>query len=107
LFSGDGGLLMNVQELETAVREDVPLTVVALNNGAYAAEARKLLVHGKPPDLGLFGDPNIEAIATGFGAHALTVRSDSDFKRAADLILRRRGVALIDVKLGDYEQHRA
>lgn len=36
--SGDGGFLFNSQELETALREDIPLVTVVLNNGCWGAE---------------------------------------------------------------------
>jgi thiamine pyrophosphate-dependent acetolactate synthase large subunit-like protein len=56
LFVGDGGLMMSLQELETAVRERIPLIVVVLDNCAYQAEVRVMDSIGKPPTLGQFDE---------------------------------------------------
>lgn len=77
LGTGDGGFLMSVQELETAVRLCLPLVVVVYNDAAYSAEVHHF---GHEHDLGAvtFPDTDIAAIARGFGAEAITVRCIED-----------------------------
>ena len=77
LGTGDGGFLMALQELETAVRLKLPLVVVVYNDAAYSAE-----VHHFGPEHDMttvtFPDTDIAAIARGFGAEGITVRSTDD-----------------------------
>jgi acetolactate synthase-1/2/3 large subunit len=107
LFAGDGGFSMSAQELETAVRERIPLTIVVLNDGAYAPEARFLQARHKPPDLAVFRDVDFAAVARGWGAEGVTLRSLDDLGGIQDRIRARQGTLLIDAKLHEDEAHRA
>jgi thiamine pyrophosphate-dependent acetolactate synthase large subunit-like protein len=77
LASGDGGFLMSVAELETAVRLGMPLLCVIYNDAMYGAEVHHF---GAEADLGTvtFPDTDIAALATGFGADGLTIRRTTD-----------------------------
>jgi acetolactate synthase I/II/III large subunit len=77
LASGDGGFLMSVAELETAVRLGIPLLCVIYNDAMYGAEVHHF---GPEADLGTvtFPDTDIAALATGFGTDGLTVRRATD-----------------------------
>jgi thiamine pyrophosphate-dependent acetolactate synthase large subunit-like protein len=106
-FVGDGGLLMNIGELETAVREQIPLTIVVLNDGAYAAEALIMANNDMPEDLAVFRDVDFAAVARGFGARALTVRTLDDLADVAEEVSKRDGPLVIDVKIMQSDRHRA
>lgn len=67
LIEGDGSLLMNVQELETAHRHGIHLLVVAMNDGAYGAEVHKLSAKGGDGTTAIFGRPDLAAVARAFG----------------------------------------
>ena len=86
LAAGDGGFLMSIAELETAVRLGIPLLCVIYNDAAYGAE-----VHHFGPDADLdtvtFPDTDIAALATGFGAHGLTVRHVDDLRGITDWLV--------------------
>ncbi|GAA1859586.1 thiamine pyrophosphate-binding protein [Asanoa iriomotensis] len=77
LASGDGGFLMSIAELETAVRLGLPLLCLIYNDAAYGAEVHHF---GPYADLStvVFPDTDIAALAKGFGAEGLTVRRASD-----------------------------
>lgn len=77
LGTGDGGFLMAIQELETAVRQEIPLVVIVYNDAAYAAEVHHF---GSDKDHGAvtFPETDIAAIARGFGAAGITVRDIAD-----------------------------
>jgi thiamine pyrophosphate-dependent acetolactate synthase large subunit-like protein len=75
---GDGGFLMSVQELTTAVRYGLPLLVVVYNDAAYGAEVHHFGPDGYPLDTVRFPDSDLAAIARGFGCDGLTVRSLDD-----------------------------
>ncbi len=83
LAAGDGGFLMSIAELETAVRLGIPLLCVVYNDAAYGAE-----VHHFGPEADLdtvtFPDTDIAALASGFGAQGLTVRRADDLRGVTD-----------------------
>lgn len=73
---GDGGFLMAVAELETAVRSGLPLVAIVYNDSAYGAEVH----HFGDADhtTVTFPETDIAAIAEGFGATGVTVRTVDD-----------------------------
>ncbi|MDF3280776.1 thiamine pyrophosphate-binding protein [Gordonia sp. N1V] len=78
LGTGDGGFLMAISELETAVRLRIPLAIVVYNDSAYGAEVH----HFGDADMTTvtFPEVDIAAIATGYGATGVTVRSLDDLE---------------------------
>ena len=75
---GDGGFLMSVAELTTAVRLRLPLLVVVYDDAAYGAEVHHFGPHGHPLHTVRFPDADLAAIGRGFGCAGLTVRRVSD-----------------------------
>ena len=75
---GDGGFLMSVAELITAVRLGLPLVVVVYDDAAYGAEVHHFGPHGYPLDTVRFPDHDLAAIGRGFGCDAITVRGPRD-----------------------------
>jgi acetolactate synthase I/II/III large subunit len=96
---GDGGFLMSVAELTTVVRLGLPLLIVVYDDAAYGAEVHHFGPHGH--DLGIvrFPDTDIAALARGFGADAITVRSVSDLAPVADWLARRERPLVVDAKV--------
>ncbi|SJM67020.1 TPP-requiring enzyme co-localized with fatty acid metabolic genes [Gulosibacter sp. 10] len=86
LGTGDGGFLMAIAELETAVRIGLPLLVVVYNDDGYGAEVHHFGAgedaEAAAPDLGAVTFPraDIAAIARGFGAEGVTVRAVEDLE---------------------------
>ncbi|WP_433491354.1 thiamine pyrophosphate-binding protein [Nocardia grenadensis] len=102
LGTGDGGFLMAISELETAVRCALPLVVIVYNDSAYGAEVH----HFGAADHATvtFPETDIAAIATGFGATGVTVGSVADLAPVREWVeqYRRTGRArplVIDAKI--------
>lgn len=77
LTTGDGSLLMNAVELETAVRERLGVLIVVLNDNAYGAEVH--IFHNDPQkETVVFPEVDIASVARGYGCEAITVRSLDD-----------------------------
>jgi len=77
--SGDGGFLMNVQELETAVRLRTPMVNIVWENGQYGSIAWKQdNKFGRHFDVG-FGNPDFVKLAESFGMPAWRCASAEDF----------------------------
>ena len=107
LGAGDGGFLMGISELETAVRLELPLVCIIYNDAGYGAEVHHFGAgdesgDGPPVDLGTvtFPDTDIAAIARGFGADAVTVRSVADLEAVRAWLQERPARPLvIDAKI--------
>ncbi|WP_051165155.1 thiamine pyrophosphate-binding protein [Nocardia testacea] len=102
LGTGDGGFLMAIAELETAVRCALPLVVIVYNDSAYGAEVH----HFGAADHGTvtFPETDIAAVAQGFGATGVTARSEADLAPVREWVerYRRTGRArplVIDAKI--------
>ena len=75
---GDGAFLMNSQEIETAVRERIPLTVLIWQDDAYGLIKWKMnleIGHDVATD---FTNPDFVAYAESFGARGYRVRAADD-----------------------------
>jgi acetolactate synthase I/II/III large subunit len=97
---GDGGALMGISELETAVRLGLPIVIVVYDDDAYGAEVHHFGPDGYPLDTVRFPPVNIANIARGFGCAAITVRQVSDLGNVRDwLDGRRDSPLLIDAKI--------
>ena len=75
---GDGAFLMNSQELETALREHIPLTVLIWEDDAYGLIGWKMdLELGHHVEVG-FSNPDFVAYAESFGARGYRVGAAGD-----------------------------
>lgn len=94
---GDGGFMMNSQELETAVRLGLDLVVLILNDGGYGMIQWKQ-AHMEFPDYGLdFGNPCFVKYADSYGAHGHRIESTDQLLPQLRECLNAGGVHLIDV----------
>ncbi len=103
-ISGDGGFMMNSQELETAIRMDLDLVVIILNDSAYGMIKWKQEGEGFD-DFGLdFKNPNFVQYAESFGAIGHRPESHDDFESILDTALNTKGVHVIDLPV-DYSMN--
>ena len=92
---GDGGLLMGVSELETAVRLGLDLLVVVYDDEAYGAEVHHFGPEGYPLDHVRFPAADIAEIGRGFGCEGVTVRRAADLAAVADWVKGPRAAPLV------------
>ena len=101
---GDGGFMMNSQELETAVRLGLDLVVLILNDSAYGMIKWKQ-AHMHFEDYGLdFGNPCFIKYADSYGATGHRLEATDDLAPLLKKCLDEGGVHLIDVPI-DYSQN--
>lgn len=101
---GDGGFMMNSQELETAVRLKLNLVVVILNDSAYGMIRWKQTAL-KYDDYGLtFGNPDFVKYAQSYGAHGHRVERGEDLETCLTQCLSMPGVHVVDVPV-DYSEN--
>jgi thiamine pyrophosphate-dependent acetolactate synthase large subunit-like protein len=92
---GDGGALMGVGELETAVRLGLGLLIVVYDDEAYGAEVHHFGPDGHPLDTVVFPPADIAEIGRGFGCAAITVRRREDVAAAAEWLAGPRDRPLL------------
>ena len=101
---GDGGFMMNSQEIETAVRLDLNLVVLILNDNSYGMIRWKQAGSGFE-DWGLeYNNPDFVKYAESYGAHGHSITSVNGFIETVDRAYRQGGVHLIDLPV-DYSQN--
>jgi len=99
LVIGDGGFLMTMSELETVVREDIPLVVVLMNDCAYGAELHFLALRKLPVGKSVFPDVEFAAVAEAFGFQAYTIRTLDELRALGPVLAKPEGPILLDCKI--------
>jgi thiamine pyrophosphate-dependent acetolactate synthase large subunit-like protein len=100
LGTGDGGFLMSISDLETALRLKLRLCILVYNDASYAAEVHYFRRHGYSIDIVQFPDTDFAAIARGYGARAATVRTLADLDSVKAWVSEGApGVFVIDGKI--------
>jgi acetolactate synthase I/II/III large subunit len=101
---GDGGFMMNSQELETATRLGLNLVVLILQDNAYGMIRWKQAVDGFT-DFGMtFGDPDFVAYANAYGATGSRVESADGLAPTLESAFAGGGVHLVSVPV-DYSEN--
>jgi acetolactate synthase I/II/III large subunit len=101
---GDGGFMMNSQELETAVRLGLDLVVLIVQDNAYGMIRWKQATDGYP-DFGMtFGNPDFVAYARAYGVNGSRVEGADDLAPMLEIAFARGGVQLVTVPV-DYSEN--
>lgn len=104
-FSGDGSLMMNIQEMATAAENQLDVKIILMNNEALGLVHQQQSLFYKQ---GVFaatypGMINFMQIAAGFGLHTCDLNAAEDAQSALQEAISRPGPALIHVRI-DPEQ---
>jgi acetolactate synthase-1/2/3 large subunit len=98
-FTGDGGFLMAVAELQTAQRENLPIIVVVLDDKEIGMirvkqEIKGIALHGVQ-----LGGVDWEKLAQSFGADGITVNTEQGLSNALSAALQSRRTTVIGVHI--------
>jgi acetolactate synthase I/II/III large subunit len=98
---GDGGFMMNAQELETAVRCNIPVVVLILNDNAFGfikweQEAKGFANFGLD-----YGNPDFSKFAESFGAAGFRLREGDDLSEVLRQAFAVKGPAVVECPI-DY-----
>jgi thiamine pyrophosphate-dependent acetolactate synthase large subunit-like protein len=99
LFLGDGSFLMTLGELETVVREDIPLVIVLMNDCAYGAELHYLKMREMPVTKSVFPDIDYAPVAEAFFFQTATVRTLDELRALAPMLRKPERPILLDCKI--------
>lgn len=101
---GDGGFMMNSQEMETAVRLRLNLVVLIVEDNAYGMIRWKQAADGFP-DFGLnFGNPDFMKYAESYGAKGARIETADGLVPALETAFKTGGIHLVSVPV-DYSEN--
>jgi len=102
--TGDAGFLMNVQELETAMRIGTPIVALVWRDDKYGLiEWHQLKKFGRPSHIE-FGNPDLVALAESFGAKGYRVRAARELGPILKQAIADETVVVIDCPV-DYSEN--
>lgn len=102
--TGDGGFLMNVQEIETAVRLKIAMVVLIWNDAGYGLiEWKQMNVFGRASHVD-FGNPDFIKLAESFGAKGYRIEQATQLLPTLQQALADDAVSIIDCPV-DYSEN--
>jgi acetolactate synthase-1/2/3 large subunit len=100
-IAGDGSFIMTEQELACSVIENIPVTVVVLNNGVLGmvAQWQRMFYQKRYVATKLGTYPDFVKLAESYGAQGLRARSIPEFQKAVQTALKSKVTTVIDVPI--------
>jgi acetolactate synthase-1/2/3 large subunit len=102
--TGDGGFMMNSQEIETALRLDTPIVILIWNDSGYGLIEWKQMNEFKRPSAVRFDNPDFVKYAESFGAKGYRVTGTADLLPILKQALADNTVSVIDCPV-DYGEN--
>jgi acetolactate synthase-1/2/3 large subunit len=104
-IAGDGSFLMTEQELACSVSENIPVTVIVLNNSVLGmvAQWQRMLYNKRYMAVNLGKTPDFVKLAEAYGAQGIRVTSIPEFQAAIKKALKSKVTTVIDVPIGSEE----
>jgi len=104
-IAGDGSFIMTEQDLACSVMEDIPVTVVVLNNSmlGMVAQWQRLFYKRRYSAVNLGGVPDFVKLAEAYGAQGFRVDSLKEFSKAVKEALKAEVTTVIDVPISPEE----
>jgi acetolactate synthase-1/2/3 large subunit len=101
-IAGDGSFIMSEQELACSVTENIPVTVIVLNNSVLGmvAQWQRTLYDRRYNAINLGKTPDFVKLAEAYGAQGFRVGSIEEFQKAVKTALTSKVTTVIDVPIG-------
>jgi acetolactate synthase-1/2/3 large subunit len=98
LFTGDGGLQMNIQELGTIMQSDIPVKIVLLNNN-YLGNVRQWqeLFFNRRYSCTVMANPDYMKIAEAYGINSRRVTEREELSEAINEMLNSKGAYILEI----------
>jgi acetolactate synthase-1/2/3 large subunit len=99
--SGDGSIMINIQELATLKRYGLPVKILLIDNQSLGMvrQWQELFFEKRFSEVDLSDNPDFAAVARSFGIDALTIDSRGQVGEAIDALLHHRGALLVHCRL--------
>jgi len=103
--SGDGSIMMNVQELATIKRYGIDVKIIVLDNSALGLvrQWQEIFFDGNYSEVHLDDNPDFAAVARAFGIQAKSIDKPAQVKDALEWLLDSKGAALLHVSIDSME----
>ena len=103
--SGDGSIMMNIQELATLNRYDIDVKILLFDNSALGLvrQWQELFFSGNYSEVDLSDNPDFAVVARAFGVQAKTIDQPDEVSEAIDWLLDTEGAAMLHVKIDPME----
>jgi acetolactate synthase-1/2/3 large subunit len=100
--AGDGSFIMTEQELACSVTENIPVTVIVLNNSVLGmvAQWQRTLYNRRYNAVNLGKSPDFVKLAEAYGAQGFRANSMEEFQKAVKTALTSKVTTVIDVPIG-------
>lgn len=98
-INGDGGVLMNIQELETAKRLGLAFPIIIFNDFAYSLIEEKFRNDNAVTDPLKITNPDFRELAEAFGLQGVTVKTMDELKPALEFALTCDTICLVDIHI--------
>ena len=105
-FTGDGSILMNIQELMTCVEYDLPVINIILNNN-YLGMVRQwqtMFYENRLSETDLTAQPNFKMLVEAFGGIGYRVTTKEEFDAALRDAVEKKRPAMIEVVVARHEE---
>ena len=99
LLDGDASVMMHLAEFETAVRYNMPLLVVVMNNEALGAEYYKLDAHKMETKGSEIKTPDLGKVAVSFGGRGKKATSIDELSSGVKEFVAKPGPMMIDLRI--------
>ncbi|MBV9176998.1 MAG: acetolactate synthase large subunit [Nitrososphaeraceae archaeon] len=103
---GDGAFLMNVQEIETAVRLQLPIIIIIWCDSDFGLISLKQIEEFGRSAFTKFNNPDFAKLAKSFGAIGYNVKSTKEFSKVLEKAKRSTNVPVIISTKVDYSRNR-
>ena len=105
LFTGDGSIMMNCQEMATAANNDIPVKIIVMNNQVLGmvSQWQRMFYEERYSHTCLKGRTDFVKLAEAMGVTGLRVTKPSELAATLAEALRIKGPVLVDVWLPDGE----
>ena len=99
LVTGDGSIMMNIQELGTLKRGHLPVKILLLDNQrlGMVRQWQSLFFHGRHSNTILDDNPDFVVLASAFGIQGERIEKASEVSDALDRLLNAKGAYLLHV----------
>ena len=104
-IAGDGSIQMNIQELSTAARLNIPVKIAILNNGylGMVRQWQELFYNKRYSSVNLNGNPDFVKLAEAYGAKGFLVEKKEDVRPTIEKAFSIKGPVIMDFRVDPNE----